>query len=129
MLIRPGQPPDFDRLYRLSREHTKELGFLNPAQLRQGLAKGEVLIDETSGAFVLFHKRRDGATTIYDIVVPVAARGQGIGRALIAGLSLPIQLKCVMGEPANEFYARVGFKCIGYENGKHRKLIKWRNNG
>lgn len=59
---------------------------------------------------------------IYEIAVPKAWQGKGIGAAMINALPRPIRLKCTQDNPANGFYLRVGFILIDTEAGRKRPL-------
>jgi hypothetical protein len=94
------------------------------------VSSGEVFIEDESGAFVLFHTRRDAITIIYDICTPIEFRKRGIARQLIAVLPRPIELKCPIDNVSNGFYRHMGFKQTGILDRatvhSKRQLVLWR---
>jgi len=113
---------------KLLQKYSAELGFhpTNPS-----VEKGEVLIIKQKDivvACLIFHQRKDGVTSIYDLVVDESMRGQGLAKELLralieAGHDL-IQLKCPEELPSNYFYARYG-ALVAVEPGKKRRLNNW----
>ena len=78
--------------------------------------------------FVDFHRRRDEQITIYGIVVVAELRERGIGRALVAALLAPplptrLALKCPTDNPANNFYAALGFQLTRVETPTRRRPL------
>lgn len=102
-------------------------------QRKNGLA---VAIDGT-GVVVgcaMFSVKRDGIAAISKIAVAKASARRGIGSALCnfvrdhvgAQGAAAIELKCTAENPANEFYAKVGFEKYGEDPGNKRPLFLWR---
>lgn len=134
--VRPARLTDLAPVKTLADAHRHELGFALLPSLREQIARGEMLIAEqgdTLIGFVDYHCRRDGQVTLYHIVVAPAARRQGVGRALLAGLeetarvsdSGRILLKCPIDLPANTFYQHYGFQLAETVNGRRRALNVW----
>lgn len=122
----------------LADAHRLELGFI-PRQKFEEVAlkqRGFVALDdEALLGFVIFrHRKVDLQTTLSEICVAKANRGQNIGKKLIDALIYEctqmsrdfIQLKCPVELPANQFYRRLGFKLHATEGGKKRSLNVWR---
>src|SRR5690349_882657 len=67
--------------------HRDELGFHTRRVYVESVERRELAI-ATSGrrvvGFVRYHKRRDTAATIYEIVVSAECRNRGVGRQLLA---------------------------------------------
>jgi N-acetylglutamate synthase-like GNAT family acetyltransferase len=137
VLIRNAKPRDLDKIKLIADLHKKELGFVLRPALEKGIQQKEVVValkDEELIGFVHFHHRRDGQTTLYNIVVLKNHRGEGVGRQLIDELinrarkmnKYLLLLKCPEELPANHFYGQLGFKQTHLENGKERKLLVWK---
>jgi ribosomal protein S18 acetylase RimI-like enzyme len=132
--VRQAGEADLVAVKRLADGCKSEIGFISRGMLCNASGRGELLVaalgDEVVG-FVDFHRRRDGQITIYGIVVAPEVRCRGIGRALVAALvaePLParLALKCPTDNPANGFYAALGFQCVGVEAPtKRRPLNLW----
>lgn len=71
--------------------------------------------------FVHWTIRRDGWRTLADIIVSPTARGRGVGKRLVEHLGDPIRLKTDVGAPSNEFYQRLGFRCVETKPSKNGK--------
>jgi len=91
----------------------QSIGFVSDMEIRKGREQGELV--EIPGAFCLYHLRLDGQITIYAIAVAPDQQRQGLGRRMIAELTLrhpeatSIFAKCLVVAPANHFYAGTGF--------------------
>jgi hypothetical protein len=85
---------------------------------------GELLL--LDGGYCRWHLRRDGIIVIYEII----ATRKGAGSDMIILLKeygKPIQAKCPVGLPANQWYARQGFVLLGTETTRSgRELNLWR---
>mgnify|MGYP003376256636 CR=1 FL=1 len=136
LLVRQGILADLSPIKSLADAHRHELGFVLLPSLHKQIEGGEVLIAEQGGAlvgFVDYHRRRDGQVTLYHILVAPAARRQGVGRALLAGLAAAarasgaerILLKCPVDLAANAFYQRHDFQLRETLNGRKRALNVW----
>jgi predicted GNAT family acetyltransferase len=111
--------------------------FLPGVIYEKAASEGELLIcrNGTTGAMgaLHFHHRRDGVTTVHEIVVTPTARGRGIGRMLLDALEAAarergqkrLRLKCPVDQPANGFYSRVGFCRTGVEASHTRHVAVW----
>lgn len=128
---------DIDGIKRIADQHKQELGFVIKSALERSIETSELIVSvDESGAirgFVHYRHRKDNHTTLYNIAVEPAFRGQSIGRGLVDQLrqeaesrnQTSIMLKCPSELPANQFYQRYGFTLLTTENGKHRKLHIW----
>lgn len=136
VLVRPGLESDIDWLKSLVDKHKKELGFVRRGSLFESIKKGHLIIAETqeeNAGFVQFHHRRDGQTTIHNIIVTNTQRGNGVGKELIRHLAAQsralgqsrIKLKCPVNLDANSFYQSAGFTLSAQEPGKIRSLNIW----
>lgn len=112
---------------------SKELGFINIRALEESEARKELEVVLGVG-FAHFHCRRDKQTTIYSLAVLPEYQRQGWGRLLFYRvLCSSIEKKCDRiflkcpeeNLAANEFYHKLGFKLIGTDSGKKRKLNCW----
>lgn len=125
-MVRLAKQNDIDQIKKVAAQYTHELGFILRPALEEAVKRGELLYDPHTGSFCHYHTRRDDVTVIYEICVPEAARGRGIGRQMVDMLPTPIQLKCPVDNPSNEFYKKLGFLLFSVEPGKRRELNLWR---
>ncbi len=135
-IIRKAQPRDIVPIKAVLDRNRAALGFVRRAELEQGILRGEVLVGESRGNIIgvlHYHHRLDATTTIYQVVVAAEVRRNGLGRALIKALEKEcwqrgqqlLRLKCPVDLPANGFYARLGFRRMGVEDGVRRPLAVW----
>lgn len=135
--LRKATLQDLDAIKQLMDEHRNELGFVIRAALERSIISSEIIVaigdNEELLGFVHYHHRRDGQTTIYNIVVRQVQRRQGIGRKLLDELKLEASnlqqqfmfLKCPEQLPANKFYRDYGFLLTETQKGKKRELSIW----
>ncbi len=104
MHIRYATTDDVPTCAAIARRYPKELAFVSNVRLRDGVARQELYVAEVSGevvGFALFHVRRDGWVTLYDL----ASISSGAGALLLAALPRPLQLKVkVDNHRARAFY-------------------------
>jgi len=124
-MIRQATLDDIPNIKQLADRHKKELGFILRPALVEAVDRAELLYHPESGSFCHYHRRRDGFTTLREICVTEAYRGQGIGRELIDNLCRPVRLKCPVTNSSNDFYRHLGFQLAGTEPGKKRALNVW----
>jgi len=122
---------EIDDIQKIAGQYPKELNFIMRQMLADAAKKHELLLarkkeTEEIVAFMLYHKRKDNVTTINDIAVDKEHLRQGIAKEMINSLSGTLQLKCVEGNASNEFYKKIGFKCVGIDPGKNRRLLIWK---
>lgn len=119
---------------KIASQFSQELGFVNSAFLQEQLAKNELIVLENIG-FINFHHRKDNQTTIYEIAVTKEYHRQGYGKLLffkvlcsaIDNNKTFIQLKVTFDNlNAQSFYQKIGFKKVGEEQGKKRRLFVYR---
>jgi GNAT superfamily N-acetyltransferase len=127
---------DVSAAMKLVRQAKDVFPFLPGVIYEKAAADGELLICRNGvgpvGA-LHFHHRRDGITTVHEIVVSPSARDRGIGRLLMDALEREAQargqkrlrLKCPVDQPANGFYSRVGFDRTGMEPSRTRHVAVW----
>ena len=122
----------------LADSHRDELGFHTRQSYIDSLSKGELIVatlERRVMGFVRFHKRRDHAATIYEIVTAPELRRKGIARRLLVAVveecrqmdARLLRLSCPADLPANAFYEAVGFARASSRSrqGKDRPLIEW----
>jgi len=117
---------DIDIIKQVAAKHTRELGFILRPALVEAVRREELLFDDATGSFCHYHTRRDGVSVIYEICVPEQFRNMGIAKSFLYMIPLPIQLKCPIDNESNNFYQHLGFKLVGVEQGKKRRLNVWR---
>jgi GNAT superfamily N-acetyltransferase len=126
--IRYANESDLDAIKRIANQYKNELGFVNKAALRDSIGRYTLFVAEYMGAvagFVNSYHRRDGWSTIYEIAVDKAHKGEGIGRALLDAVPRPVRLKCPVDNAANGFYAAQGMTLARVEQGRKRMLNVW----
>jgi len=137
MAIAPAIEGDVPSIKSMLDEHRAEFGFIPRMALVEGVAKGWVLVAKSYGTvlgFVRFRHRRDGITSLYEILVAPPVRRQGVGSRLILALvdnalrlgQHEVVLKCPVESYANDFYSVLGFQLGGVCSGKTRSLNIWR---
>lgn len=96
------------------RANKRYLGWTNRAILGMSIAKSELHVARLDGkviGFIRWHRRRDGWTTVYELCVDEPYRKQGIGQQLMSVVGTgSVKLKCHSGNPAIQFYQRLGFE-------------------
>lgn len=134
---RPATDGDIPAVEALVRQAGAVFGFVRRVVLAKAIAEGDLLVATASGGAVTgavrFHHRRDGATTIHEVVVATAGRGQGVGRWLVqavhdAALARgqgTLRAKCPIDALANGFYRATGWERIAIEEGRVRALVVW----
>jgi GNAT superfamily N-acetyltransferase len=127
-MIRFGKVCEVLEIQALYKANSETFGFINRAMITEAIESKRLLVDFLNGVIrgvCTFNKRKDLVTVIYEIVVKDKYRGQGIGKALISCLSLPIRVKCPEGEPSNTFYEHIGFIHKETVDGRKRRLNVW----
>lgn len=114
-----------------------EVGFVNRAKFDQVIKEDRIIVAilrrKVIGFVIFRHRKTDTQTTLSEICLDHAVRGQGYGRGLINALHQDcilnchtyIRLKCPADLAANAFYEHVGFQKVGMEAGKIRQLNIW----
>lgn len=125
--IRQATIDDIAKIAEISHQYRSELGYVNPAALREHISKGNVhvcTLDEFGViGFVDFHARLDGWQTIYHLATGKDHRGAGVGRQLLYSVPCPMRLKVTVDNGlANQFYTGAGMSLAGTEAGKKRAL-------
>jgi len=135
--IRKAQMGDLDAIKSLADANKTAIGFVLRPILLAGIQKGWVLVAEASDegivGFTHYRHRLDEQTTLYEICVHEAHRGNGVGRALVQALAAEsavmgktyVRLKAPTDIPANQFYKAIGFTLTGIAPGKWRQLNSW----
>jgi ribosomal protein S18 acetylase RimI-like enzyme len=137
--VRLADTLDVPACKRIADAYRDVFGFLTRGIFLEAAAGGKLLVavteDGSVRGFVRFnHRRRDRTTVLYDIAADPARQRGGIGRSLVAALiraaeaqsRADIVLRCPEGAAANQFYQALGFRAVGIEQGRRRKLILWR---
>lgn len=135
--LRKATEADVDKIKELVDKHKTELGFVMRPALISSIKSSElnVAVESEDSVIGLIHyrHRKDGQTTIYNIVVRSDYRRQSIGAHLIEQLQHEarelgqsvILLKCPTNLQANDFYKALNFALNMTENGKKRPLNIW----
>lgn len=121
-MIKFAEIKDIEEIKKIAGKSKKELSFICRGRIEKSITAGECLVFYSGKivGFVLFHLRRDGILTIYDLCVLAEERKKGIGRKFIEFLRPMgkfIKLKCPEKLPANKFYSATGFKLEKTEKG------------
>ena len=122
VLIQPAEPDDWTFLDGLQRAHPGALGFLSRAALGEAVARGRVLLAREAGAPVGYvygaprYQRRPDVAIVFQVAVRAAARGRGLGAALVRAFAdqLPepavqLSLWCAEDLGAGRFWSALGF--------------------
>jgi len=128
ILVNAATVEDIDAIQRIARQYPKELGYVRIPALKESIGRGNLIVARDCGqivGFVNYRACRDGWSTVYEIAVDKARRGEQIGAGLLAAVPEPIRLKCTTENPANAFYEGQGFTCVATEPGKKRALNVW----
>jgi N-acetylglutamate synthase-like GNAT family acetyltransferase len=137
IIIRKAQVSDLNSIKSLVDQHKKELGFVIRPALQRSTESNEIdiAVDNNSQliGFVHYRHRKDGQTTLYNIVVDSNWRRLGIASRLVQSLEKEckikqqgkIFLKCPQELAANTFYTNYGFEEGDTQDGKHRALSIW----
>lgn len=129
MMIRYATPLDMDAINAIARMYPHELAFVRRVSIQRAIDALEAFVAEVEGevvGFVLWHARRDGWQTVYDLAVHPDHTGAGIGRALLYAVPAPVRLRCpVDNAAANRFYAGAGLVLAEVVPGKNRALNVW----
>jgi len=138
LMVRKAKLADLDEIKLLVDQHKLELGFVVRAALMRSINSSEVMVaiseNEKIVGFVHYRHRKDGQTTLYNILVRHDFQGHGVGERLVAELAKEavvrsqkmILLKCPVELKANDFYRKLGFTLEGTLDGKKRPLNVWR---
>jgi len=124
--IRAAHLAEVPVIQKLARYYPTELGFIMKPQLQEAVVRGTLhiaTVDNMLVGFVLWRRRKDGWSTIYDIAVHPDYVGQQVGTFLVNTPPCPIRLKCTIdNERANRFYQQNAFNLVKIEQGRKRKL-------
>lgn len=126
--LRWAKPDDISAIDRIARQYPAELGWVRKAALQDAMARGTLWVAVHEGrvcGYIEYRTRKDGGHTVYSIAVDRALRGRGVGRALMSIPVGPVRLKCPVDNPANGFYAALGYGYAGREAGRVRELERW----
>ena len=114
LLFRIASDSDIPAIDKIARQYPDELAFVRKVSIKRGIDNlschvacfGDVVV-----GFVLFHRRRDGWQTIYDLGIDRQYTGLGIGRNLLYSVPCPIRLKCKSDNArAIRFYENAGMR-------------------
>ena len=86
------------------------------AALVEAAGRGELLLVDSG--LCRFHRRRDGTTTIREILVLPGASRRGVGRRLVESAGRGggrLVARCPAGCESNGFWAAIGFRLGGTE--------------
>lgn len=135
--FRKALPDDIDKIKSLVDKHKTELGFIIRPALINSIKTDELIVavgsvDDIVG-LAHYRHRKDGQTTLYNIVVRSDYRRHAIGSTLVECLKDEahsrgqhfILLKCPATLSANEFYKALNFELDTIEDGKKRTLNIW----
>lgn len=136
--VRFAAPIDTPSIKKIADANKGALGFIPQAKVNDAIKQQRVLVlctDQELTGFVIYrHRKTDSQTTLSDICVVEAWRGQKGGHQLMQALVQDcvehersfILLKCPTELKANYFYEKVGFTRVGIDNGNRRPLNIWR---
>ena len=133
--------PDSDlycQVVELGNSHRATLGFLPYQVFREAAASAQVLAFVAEGTvwgYVLFRRRRrTGEITLTHLCVEEDYQGQGVAKALVAGLverhpnSPGIRLRCRQDFDAHHVWPKLDFVALGERLGRSQHLLTdwWR---
>lgn len=135
--FRQAKASDIDGVVALFGANRQIFGFLPRATYLKAQMRQQLLValqgDEVVGAINYYHHTLTRNTTLYDICVAEAQRGQGVGRALFEVLLAEcrilerdqISAKCPMNLPSNGFWQHMGFTMKRVDTGRMTPLHVW----
>lgn len=136
--VRFAVDQDVDSIKKIAGQHSKQLGYVNPAALKDTSIPRRNLVvavqrEQTDGSsneqilgFVNYRACRDGWQTVYHLGVDRAFKGQHIGAGLLSAVPSPVRLHCLVeNTPANAFYKAQGFIHAGIDKGNKRPNNIW----
>jgi ribosomal protein S18 acetylase RimI-like enzyme len=132
-IVSMASEADFKAIVRIANQHRAELGQVLKHNLKTGINENSLLVARsTSGdviGFILWHRRQDGWSTIYDIAVDRGFAGAGIGQMLMNQVPRPRQLKTAAdNEISRKFYLKLGLRESGRSSSRTgRDLILYRD--
>ena len=118
-IYRKGRESDIQSIDRVARQYPQFLAFVSKNNIRKAIQGRTCHVAESPEGeivgFVLFHSRKDGVNTIYDLAVSKEFLGQGVGRMLLYSVPAPVQLKTLRddNERARSFYEYCGMAYVG----------------
>ncbi|MBU6150003.1 MAG: GNAT family N-acetyltransferase [Chloroflexi bacterium] len=136
--LRPAAPDDLTGIDALVRQASDVFGFVPRVVIARAIEEGKVLVltagDGRLIGAIRFHHRRDGVTTIHEVVVAADARKDGVGRTLVQAVhdaalargQQSLRAKCPIDALANGFYRATGWERVAIEDGRVRELVVWR---
>ena len=136
--VRPATPDDLAGIDALVRQASDVFGFVPRVVIARAIDEGKVLVltagDGRLIGAIRFHHRRDGFTTIHEVVVAADARKDGVGRTLVQAVhdaalargQQSLRAKCPIDALANGFYRATGWERVAIEDGRVRELVVWR---
>ena len=135
-VVRKATLEELDAIKSIADSNKDLIGFVLRPALAENISRQWVLVAEIGGqiiGFANYRHRRDHQTTLYEICVATAHRGNGVGKELMTALYMEsrnlgqrcVRLKCPVNNAANVFYERLGFVRVGEEAGKRRALAIW----
>lgn len=128
-MIRLANESDIERIQKIARKSSKEVGFVMRDALKNSIKKDSlIVIEDNDGVvgFCNFNKRKkDSVTVIYEICVLKEFRRLGYGKQMIDYLDRPIQLKCPATNESNEFYKNIGCELVDTVPGRKQDLNIW----
>ena len=137
MAVRIAIDKDVDSIKRIADANRPSLGFSPRPVFTQSIKHEELIVADDSAAvmgFCHFHVRRDHVAKIYQICVADEYRRLGIGTTIVEFLvqtatarrATQVSLLCPENLTANDFYSSIGFVDTGFQEGKKRRLRKWK---
>jgi ribosomal protein S18 acetylase RimI-like enzyme len=85
--LQQAEESDFSQIIKIGNQHRNEMGQVLKHNLRVGIQEESLWVAKSSSGevlgFVLWHLRKDGWSTVYDIGVFREFGGLGVGRALL----------------------------------------------
>lgn len=119
---------DLPQIKTIANQYKNELGYVMYPALRESIQRKNLIVAFFGNrvvGFVNYRARKDGKQTIYEIAAHKHFTGQHIGQGLLCAVPKPLQLKCTVDNPANDFYAKMGMQLVGTEQGRKRPLNLW----